>query len=87
MSLILSKSKPEVTIFCHLVKNQISITDTSESFESFDIPMDDLCYLIDYVLTNTDLYEADPRITLVEKIKKLKIIEGYNPGNTRFGEK
>jgi len=48
MSLILSKSKPEVTIFCHLVKNQISITDTSESFESFDIPMDDLCYLCTY---------------------------------------
>jgi hypothetical protein len=49
-----------------------------------DIPMEDFCALIEYALTNTDLFPDDPRLKLIEKIKQADIAEGYNPGNTRI---
>lgn len=43
----------------------------------YSIPIDDFCALVEYVLTNTDLDQDDPRLDLVEKIKHLKVVDGF----------
>ncbi|HRZ18470.1 MAG TPA: hypothetical protein P5136_00195 [Methanofastidiosum sp.] len=51
-----------------------------------EIPIDEFCNLIEYVLTNTDLVDMnDPRLLLTNWIKKTQIIEGYNSGALRLG--
>jgi hypothetical protein len=50
---------------------------------NFDIPMSDFCSLIEYALTNTDLFPNDPRLKLLERIKQATIIEGYNGPSTQ----
>lgn len=50
------------------------------------INIEDFCCLVDYFFTNTDLEENDPRLALIEKIKRYIIIEGFNPGNKRLEE-
>ena len=58
------------------MKNNMFITGIKEQLE---IEENDFCTLIDYFLTNTNLRDKDdPRIKLVEDIKKLEIGEGYN---------
>lgn len=49
-----------------------------------DISKKDMCCLIEYFITNTDLSDNDPRIPLIESIKKFKIVEGFNPGGNRI---
>lgn len=71
MSYELSKAEPEVTISCHMFDNSIE-------FGKYLIPMEDMCYAMEYILTNTDLYKDDPRIKLVEKIKGSGITSGWN---------
>ncbi len=44
----------------------------------------DFCEAAAYVITNTDLMEDDPRVKLMEVIKKLSLQEGYNKGCQRF---
>lgn len=44
----------------------------------------DFAALVIYVLTNADLAKGDPRIELVETIKRLKIADGFNAGYSRF---
>lgn len=46
--------------------------------------MKDFCDAVCYVLTNTDLTSDDPRLELVEFVKQLKIVDGYNPGQRRL---
>lgn len=60
---------------------------------SLEIPMADFCELVLYALTNTDLRPDDPRLDLIEKIKSMKKIPGYqaefgkprNPHAVRLG--
>ena len=51
-----------------------------------DIHINDACALIEYILTNTDLIgENDPRVDLVEQIKEIGVVRGYNgDGSRRF---
>ena len=50
-----------------------------------EIDMEDFCALVEYVLTNTDLNENDPRLALIENIKNLRPVPGYNDGGKRLG--
>jgi hypothetical protein len=43
-----------------------------------EIPMSDFCFLVEYVLTNTDLDDGDPRIGMVERIRRAKVVPGHN---------
>lgn len=43
-----------------------------------EMSMTDFCTAVVYVLTNTDLDPNDPRIGLVERIKKATVIQGHN---------
>lgn len=49
-----------------------------------EISLEDFCVLTYYVLTNSDLMPEDPRLNLIERIKKLQITEGFNPGESRL---
>lgn len=51
------------------------------------ININDMNGLIMYYLTNTDLDNNDVRIELVDRIKNLHIVPGYNANNNRFEEK
>lgn len=53
--------------------------------KDLEISMDDFCQLAMYVLTNTDLRSADPRLHFMNQLAKLNVIEGYNPGGARLG--
>lgn len=48
------------------------------------VGMEDFCELVKYVLTNADLVKNDPRLELVEKMRSLIFVEGYNPGGRRM---
>lgn len=51
-----------------------------------DISMKDFCTAVKYVMENTDLLgDSDPRMALLNYIKKLEILPGYNPGGKRLG--
>ena len=47
----------------------------------YTLSPDDFNVLVRYVLTNADLDPDDKRIELVEQIKKIKIVEGFNTHN------
>lgn len=44
----------------------------------YEIPMEDFCELALYVLTNTDLDKDDPRVALVDRVRAMKVVDGYN---------
>lgn len=43
----------------------------------------DFCHLVKYFLTNTDLYDGDPRRVLINEIREGGEVQGYNGENTR----
>jgi hypothetical protein len=43
-----------------------------------EIPMSEFCTAVEYVLSNTDLDLNDPRIGMVERIKKATVVPGHN---------
>jgi hypothetical protein len=50
-----------------------------------EIGIKDFCYVVAYVLTNTDLIgKNDPRLALVSRLKKVKTRPGYNPKARRL---
>jgi hypothetical protein len=84
MSLILDESTPknlmvktcgvkfEVGEGTHMRREQVVMLGDCE------IPMSEFCTAVEYVLTNTDLDPNDPRIGLVERIKKATVTQGHN---------
>ena len=44
---------------------------------NLDIGANDMCSLVEYYLTNTNLTTDDPRLNLVKRIKGSKIIDGW----------
>ena len=71
MSYELSNSEPKVLLRSEMFENAINFGD-------YRIPMNDFCYAVIYALTNSDLYPNDPRLDLIEKIKKSTIVDGWN---------
>ena len=78
MSLLLNHDSSE-NILCK------SSYDSREIYiGQYSIGQFDFCTLIEYFLTNTDLINNDERIILIDKIKKAKIIDGFNKNNKRI---
>ena len=78
MSLQLSFSKPQVVCTVAPDSGTVFVGD-------YEISMQDFLHLAEYVLTNTDLTNNDPRLEFVKKVGvKLKIVPGYNPGKQRL---
>lgn len=51
----------------------------------YEISIWDFCSMVEYVLENTDLMgDADPRLKLIEEIKKSKTVKGFNEGRKRI---
>ena len=48
------------------------------------INVKDFNELVLYYLTNTDLEPEDDRLKLIDRIKSLKIVDGFNAGNKRL---
>lgn len=71
MSYELSNSKPVVTLKSHFLKNAIE-------FGEYTIPIEDFVLAVEYALTNSDLYENDPRLKLIKRIKNSDIVDGWN---------
>lgn len=63
-----------------MVKTSTPVDDQPQmvSLGDYKIHMDDFLLAVDYVLTNTDLLEGDPRLQFVEDVRKLKIVPGRN---------
>lgn len=84
MSLILDNSgninckvMPNFDTGAGFFKNKFYIGD-------YEININDFNELILYYLTNTDLEAGDKRIELLEKIKKLHQVDGWNKENKRL---
>lgn len=78
MSLELSFTKPKVTVmtpptYMYTERGPCKVILLGE----YEIPLDDFCKLVEYVLTNTDLDANDPRLELVDKIKRMEIVDGF----------
>lgn len=72
MSLKLSYSLPEKLTAKTSIGNVVFIGD-------YQIPMDDFCCLVDYVMTNSDIYGPnDPRLKLIERMSASRIVDGFN---------
>jgi hypothetical protein len=50
-----------------------------------EITTDDFCQLVIYVLTNTNLVHADPRLHLMQQLAKLNVINGHGGNGFRLG--
>lgn len=90
MSLELSNSQPRVIVKTGFDPNPVLLYEDKtrlprgEPGINLEIPMDDFCELVKYVLTNNELAENDPRLPMVEFVRKLKVVPGYNYGNYRL---
>lgn len=83
MSLELSNSYPDkLSVKTHAV--HLPVTGRGDDRKQivllgdYEIPMEDFCELALYVLTNTDLDPNDPRLQLVNRVKSLRVIDGFN---------
>lgn len=79
MSLELSYTKP-FPIIAKTLPMFMPVADGLKKFVQlgdYSIPMDEFCILVEYVLTNTDLDPDDPRLELVNKIKHIRIVDGF----------
>lgn len=82
MSLELSGTNPLVVAKSGIPsKNDINLYSKDSDI---DIPMEDFCDLVEYTLTNTDLFPDDPRLKLIAKLKNADVTEGYNTGGSRI---
>lgn len=84
MSLILDNSG---NIFCKIMPNFNTGTGFFKNkfyVGDYEININDFNELILYYLTNTDLEAGDKRLELLEKIKKLHQVDGFNGGNKRL---
>lgn len=84
MSMELSGSFPRVTAWCEFDGSGISISGCTQKV--IKIPHDDMCFLIMYYLTNTDLNIKDHRLPLIKDIKKLKKVRGFMLGKKRLAQ-
>ena len=51
----------------------------------YDISLEDFLIAANYVLTNTDLIgENDPRLAFIERVKGMRIVDGFNEGGRRL---
>jgi len=50
----------------------------------YELSMKDFCYMVNYVMTNTDLEPYDPRIDLKESIKSMHLVPGFNKNGVRY---
>ena len=89
MSMILSFSTPpgiEVKTHGHILGDRSSLHLRLPNCEQeVIIPLEDFRVIVNYVLTNSDLHQDDPRLKLLEDIKKMKRIPGYVTGGIRLG--
>jgi hypothetical protein len=74
MSLTLSYSKPQDLDVKTLGLPGCNVVLLGD----YQIPMEDFCEMVKYVLTNTDLEPEDPRLELLEFVKGLKPVDGWN---------
>lgn len=87
MSLELAKSpnKPMAHQIPHVTSGFMSLERYVTTMESVHLELSDFCELVYYGMTNTDLKEGDPRLELLERLKKLSVVEGFNDGGKRLG--
>lgn len=50
----------------------------------YDMSLQDFLDMFEYVMQNTDLIPNDPRLRLIEKVKKARQVAGYNQGKQRI---
>lgn len=62
---------------CGFLENEIRVGDNYINIEDFN-------ELVLYYLTNTDLESNDKRLKLIDNIKKLHQVDGFNSGNKRL---
>jgi len=90
MTMILNNgTSPKVELKTHKNELHLMINDEVESMAMFaEISPKDVIRLVTYWLTNTDLNGLDDvRLDLIEWIKSLKKINGYNSGGFRLSPK
>lgn len=81
MSLELSGTNPVVTAWGNFDDHSVRLSYRSTVIH---IPHNDMCALIMYYLTNTDLVEDDMRLWLIKTIKQLRKTAGFNKGAKRL---
>lgn len=56
-----------------------------EKTNHITLSLEDFAATVVYVLGNTDLTPNDPRVELMERLRRIRVIEGYNgPGSKRL---
>jgi len=84
MSMLFEDTVPPVRVISSLGDIMFSA-----GFGNVRMPMTDFCFLVEYVLENTDMTKEDPRRKLIKRICKGSYVKGYNKDDQRFklGEK
>ena len=62
----------------------VKATETHVRVGDCYLTMEDFCYLVVYALTNSDLQRDDCRLHLIDTIKKLQPVEGWNEGKKKL---
>jgi len=65
------------------------LTPTVVFLGDYEISLEDWIEATMYVLTNTDLEKDDPRLQFLDRVKRLKVVTGFNLGtnSSRLGFK
>jgi hypothetical protein len=50
----------------------------------YEISIEDFVCMVKYFMTNTDIYSGDPRLELLEWMKSLTEVDGFNPKGKRL---
>ncbi|MDB4992039.1 MAG: hypothetical protein JWL75_284 [Parcubacteria group bacterium] len=66
------------------VKTQPRLIDSDVRIGEYSVSAADFCAMVEYVLTNTDLEDEDPRTVLVERIRGATRVSGHNNGGERL---
>lgn len=85
MSLVLSDSIPKIIAKTDFFDDIVTIYYRGEKDIDIEIPFNDFCHLVEYVLTNTDLRDlSDPRLRLLLKFKNYRLEKGFNANGVRL---
>ena len=77
MSLELANMKPVMIARIAMTADQPLVLQSPQGMTRLELPISEFSRLVMYVLTTGDLVPDDPRLKLIDKIKKLVVLPGF----------
>jgi hypothetical protein len=88
LSLILSSKKNSpIDLVCRTEPAGYLSFDSIVRIGDYEIESSDFCQLIEYFFRNFDIEQNDERLNLLNHLRELEIVDGFEKGKKRLGIK